>query len=172
MKIAIISDIHDQSDNLKWAVQKIKELKVDQVFALGDYSSPYIVERLGLVGVPVVAVWGNNDGDQVAMFKAVLSDENNQIYFKKGNFAEVEYAEGKYFLTHYPLLAENAAMSGKYDAVFHGHTHRQRNEIINNTPIVNPGKLAVYPDDKISFAVYDTENKKVKFFEKQKNIGL
>jgi putative phosphoesterase len=166
MKIAIISDIHDQSDNLKWAVQKIKELKVDKVFALGDYSSPYIVERLGLVEIPVVAVWGNNDGDQVAMFKAVLSDKNNQIYFKKGNFVEVEYDDKKYFITHYPLLAENAALSGQYEAVFHGHTHRQRNEIINDTPIVNPGKLVVYPDNKISFAIYNTENKEVKFFEK------
>ncbi len=166
MKIAIVSDIHDQSENLKWAVSKMQELKVDQVFALGDYSSPYIVERLGLVGVSVIAIWGNNDGDQVAMFKAVLEDENNQIYFKKGNFAELEYDGKKYFLSHYPLLAENAAMSGKYEAVFHGHTHTQRSEVLNNTPIINPGKLAVFPDDKISFAVYDTETKDVKFMEK------
>jgi len=167
MKIAIISDIHDQSENLAWAVKKMQELKVDQVFALGDYSSPYIVERLGLVGVPVIAVWGNNDGDQVAMFKAVAEDPNNQIYFKKGNFAEIEYAGGKYFLTHYPLLAENAAMSGKYDAVFHGHTHRQRNEVINDTPIINPGKLANYPDNKISFAIYDSATKETEFINKE-----
>ncbi len=166
MKIAIISDIHDQSENLKWAVEEMRKRKVDQVFALGDYSSPYIVERLGLVGVPVIAVWGNNDGDQVAMFKAVTEDKNNQIYFKKGTFAEIEYDGQKYFITHYPLLAENAAQSGKYQAVFHGHTHQQRYEIINNTPIINPGKLAIYPDDKISFAIYNTEDKKVEFVEK------
>ncbi len=166
MKIGIISDIHDQLDNLKWAVEKMQELKVQQVFALGDYSSPYIVERLGLVGVSVVAVWGNNDGDQVAMFKAVQDDPNNSIHFKKGTFAEVEYDGKKYFLTHYPLLAENAAMSGKYKATFHGHTHKQRSEILNNTPIINPGKLATYPDDIFSFAIYDTESSVVEFIQK------
>jgi len=166
MKIAIISDIHDQVDNLKWAVKKMQEFKVDQVFALGDYCSPYVVERLGLVGVSVIAVWGNNDGDQVAMFKAVQNAPSNSIYFKKGNFAEIEYNNGKYFITHYPLLAENAAMSRKYDAVFHGHTHQQRNEIINNTPIINPGKLATYRGHIISFAIYNTKTKKVEFVEK------
>ena len=150
MKIAIISDIHDQSENLKWAVEKIQKLKVDQIFSLGDYCSPYIVEKLSLVRIPIIAVWGNNDGDQVAMFKTVLKNKNNQIYFKEGDFADVEYDNKKYFITHYPLLAENAAMSGRYEAVFHGHTHQQRNEIVNNTPIINPGKLATFPDNKIS----------------------
>lgn len=165
MKIGIISDIHDNVENLEWAVKKIQELQVDKVFALGDYSSPYIVERLGLIGVPIAAVWGNNDGDKITMLRVVQTDENNLIKFERDVFAEIKYDGELYFIAHYALLAENAAMSGKYKAVFHGHTHKQREEILNSTLIVNPGKLASYPKGVISFAIYDTKSGSVKFME-------
>lgn len=167
MKIAIISDIHDQVANLQWALKEMRREQVEHVFALGDYCSPYIVERLGLVGAPVTAVWGNNDGDKVAMFKAVLADKNNSIHFKKGVFAEVELAGERYFITHYPLLAENAALSGKYRAVFYGHTHEQKKEYLGDTLTINPGKLALYPNSLVSFAVYDSEKNDVRFVEKK-----
>ena len=167
MKIAIISDIHDQVDNLKWALKEMKKREIDQVFALGDYCTPYVVERLGLVGVPVTAVWGNNDGDKVAMFKAVVEDQDNSISFKKRVFADVDLNGDKYFITHYPLLAENAALTEKYKAVFYGHTHKKRKEYLKDTLLVNPGKLALYPDSLVSFAIYDTKQNEVVFVEKK-----
>jgi putative phosphoesterase len=156
MKIAIISDIHDQIDNLNWAINQLQDKNISHIFALGDYASSYIIERLQIHDVPINAVWGNCDGDKQSMLRA-SQNENRNITFANGNFDTIELEKQRYFITHFPSLAEHAATTLEYDAVFHGHTHYKRNEKIGNTPIINPGKLALYPNDEISFAIFDTK---------------
>ncbi len=165
MKIAIISDIHDQIENLYWVLDEIKERNIDYIFALGDYTSPYIIERLQVNKIPIHAVWGNCDGARQAMF-ITSQNENPNISFAKTEFATIEIENKKYFITHFPDLAEHATTTLEYDAVFHGHTHYKRNEKIGNTPIINPGKLAMYPNNEISFAIFDTETLNVEFIIK------
>ena len=165
MKIAIISDIHDQIENLNWALKQIENKDISHIFTLGDYTSSYIVERLQFGNCPVHAVWGNCDGDKQSMLRA-SHNENPNIIFANNVFDTVEIESKKYFLTHFPDLAENAAKSLDYDAVFHGHTHYKRNEKIGTVPIINPGKLAMYPDNKISFAIFDTKTSKTEFIIK------
>ena len=165
MKIAVISDIHDQIENLDWALKQIKNKDISHIFALGDYTSPYIIERLQVDNIPISAVWGNSDGDRHSMLLA-SQNENPHISFAKREFDTVKIDDKKFFLTHYPDLAENAAKSLDYDAVFHGHTHYQKNEKIGTVPIINPGKLAMYPNDEISFAIFDTETFDAEFVAK------
>jgi putative phosphoesterase len=165
MKIGLISDVHDQIHNLQWALSELEKQNIDYIFALGDYTSSYMIERLQLKDVPVRAVWGNCDGDKQSMLRA-SHNENPHITFANGVFDTVEIENKKYFLTHFPDLAENAAKSLDYDAVFHGHTHHKRDEKIEVIPIVNPGKLAIYPHDEISCAVFDTQTQKVNFLIK------
>ncbi len=165
MKIAIISDIHDQIENLNWALKQMQNEHISHILALGDYSSSYIVERLQLNEIPVNAVWGNCDGDKQSMLRA-STNKNPNITFANGDFDTIELADKKYFITHFPVLAEHAATTLEYDAVFHGHSHYTRDEKIGNIPIINPGKLALYPNDEISFAIFDTEALDVKFIIK------
>jgi len=166
MNIALISDIHDHMDHLVWALEHIRRSDAQHVFCMGDIVSPYAVERLSALPLPVFSVFGNNDGDQAQIMRIALKDGSN-ISFAQHDFGEIELESKKYFLTHYPELAEHAALSGRYSAVFHGHTHEMRNEVIKNTPIINPGKLATYPNDSISIAYYNTETKETIFIIKE-----
>ncbi len=165
MKIAIISDIHDQIDNLNWTLNQIKNKDISYIFTLGDYTSSYVIERLQVDTIPIYAVWGNCDGDKQSMLQ-VSNNKNPYISFANKPFYEVEIDTKRIFITHYPELAENAAKTLDYDAVFHGHTHYKRNEKIGNISIINPGKLAIYPDNEISFAIFDTQNSNVEFIIK------
>jgi len=167
MKIAIISDVHDQVENLKWAMDELKSKNISHIFALGDYSSAYTVERMQIENsnVPVHAVWGNCDGDKQPMLSAA-STINTNLSFSKYEFSVIELENKKYFITHYPILAENAASTLDYVAVFHGHTHIMRDEKIGTTPIICPGKLALYPHDKISIAIFDTDTLTTEFLIK------
>ena len=158
MKIAVISDIHDQSDHLQWFSQEIKKYNVSHIFALGDYCSPFIVEKLASIPIPIFAVWGNNDSEKDAMINA--AQVNQKFTFAPHKFGEIIIDERQYFLTHYPDLAENAAKSHEFDAVFHGHTHYARCEKIGIVPIINPGKFALYPHNVTSFAIFDTDTQK------------
>lgn len=166
MKIAIISDIHDQINNLTWAIEKINATgDIEHTFVLGDFCSPFIVEKLLEIKTPINAVWGNNDGDKQANLE-VAAKHKYPFLFSATDFDDVLLDDKTYFITHYPHLAENAAFSGKYDAVFHGHTHARREERVNNTPVINPGKLSTYPNDEFSFTIYNTKNKSIEFILK------
>ena len=162
MKIAIISDIHDQIDRLEWVLSELSQRKYEHTFLLGDYCSPFVINALLEIPTPINAVWGNNDGDKQSILECAKKHKYTFI-FSPTDFDSVIINDKKYFITHYPHLAENAAFSGKYDAVFHGHDHTRRDELINNTPIINPGKLALYPNNSKSFALYDTETEKTEF---------
>jgi putative phosphoesterase len=156
MKIAIVSDIHDHIDNCAWFLQTVREHDVDHIFALGDYCSPFIITDLAALDTPIFAVWGNNDGDKPALIAA--AQNNSHFTFAPRDFCTVTLDDKNYFLTHYPEIAEHAAKSLDFDAVFHGHTHQIRTEKIGVVPIINPGKISSYPQEaSVTFAIFDTD---------------
>lgn len=165
MQIALLSDIHDNILDLAWALDHITNSDAQQVFCMGDIVSPYATEKIAQLSIPVFSVFGNNDGDKAQIMRIALNTDN-LLTFAQRDFGEIEIESKKYFLTHYPELAEHAALSGRYSAVFHGHTHEMRNEMIKDTPIINPGKLATYPNDTISIAYFDTDTQQAFFIIK------
>jgi len=69
-------------------------------------------------------------------------------------FGEVRIGAKNIAWTHHPKDARKLALTGKYDVVFHGHTHIPWEESVENTHIVNPGTLAGM-FSKATFAMYD-----------------
>jgi predicted phosphodiesterase len=45
--------------------------------------------------------------------------------------------------------------SGRYDYVFHGHTHRRRDERVGDTRVINPGALGGVRYENRSVAILD-----------------
>jgi len=79
-------------------------------------------------------------------------------------FGEIELKGRKIAFCHYPKLAELLAKSGEYDAVFHGHTHVFREELHDETILINPGSICGIVEGKYqqpSYAVYDTKTNEV-----------
>ncbi len=61
MKIAIISDIHENTYNLVSFYEEIQEMNIEQIFCLWDIMNNGIAKLLAYSGIPVQMVWGNND---------------------------------------------------------------------------------------------------------------
>jgi predicted phosphodiesterase len=78
--------------------------------------------------------------------------------------AELELAGKRIAVTHYPDFAKGLAATGKYDAVFHGHTHDKYKDKMGSTLICNPGEI-MGRKGKPSFAVYDTVKNEIKHYE-------
>ncbi|MDX1373255.1 MAG: metallophosphoesterase family protein, partial [Nitrososphaeraceae archaeon] len=79
MKIGIISDSHDDIDNVKNAIKIFNSNNVDYVFHAGDYVFPGIVLELGNLNndIKLVGVLGNNDGERVGIansFNSISGD--------------------------------------------------------------------------------------------------
>jgi len=158
MKIAIVSDTHDNWSNLEKFLAYLNTQDIDMLIHCGDVCAPATLEIiLNKFDKPVHLCLGNVDGDQEGINE--LSDKFKQFEFH-GEVGKLN-AEGKRIaFTHLPWTAKDLAKQGEYDLIFYGHTHEPWEEKIGDTRLVNPGNLAnmFY---KPTFAIYDTKQDKL-----------
>src|SRR3989344_9284200 len=132
MKYAIFSDSHDNYYNITKAIELVKERGITKGVHLGDFCAPPVFELLAQEkGIQWTCVWGNVDGAS-ALTLLRYKDAAN-LDFCPESFRELELENGKkVFLTHFPLLAQNAAKSGDYQAAFFGDNHLKSSEMLPN----------------------------------------
>jgi hypothetical protein len=154
MRIAIISDTHDNLTALKKALNWINQNDIGQIIHCGDIASFETLKELSKLYVGKIQfVFGNMDDDYSLSENLKNHSPANITAHRKIGTIDVDGK--KIAFTHFPRLAEDLAKSEKYDIVFYGHTHKPWEEKIGNTRLINPGNLTgqFY---KSSFATYDT----------------
>jgi len=171
MKIAIISDIHENFHNLILALESMSVHHIEQIFCLGDLMNSGIAKILAAQDIPTHMIWGNNDGDKVEITLAAKR-ENSSLSIGTTIYDFVDFDGKNIFLSHYDDLAKPMAQSGLYDAVFFGHNHIQSLEKINDCWVVNPGELAALKTKRATYAIYDTQSNDVKIIELSDSVSL
>src|SRR3972149_3842906 len=118
MKIAIISDTHDNLQNLRVFFDFAKKENIEAIIHCGDTAhSETLDEILNNFSGSVFLSFGNMD------FREEFSNfKNNERLKIFEEFGQTELDGLKIGFFHFPELAmENAK---KYDFVFYGHTHK------------------------------------------------
>jgi len=156
MKIAIISDIHENFYNLVSFYEKIEQSDVEQILCLWDLMNNGIAKILAHSGIPVQMIWWNNDGSKVAITKTSLS-QGSKLSVAEESFDIFEIAGRKLFLTHYPVLARPMAKSWDFDAVFFGHTHSSFSQQVGDCLLLNPWEISTNKTGQATFALYDSD---------------
>ena len=144
MRIAILSDTHNNWTNFKKAIEWISKEKIQLILHCGDISSRETInDAEKLFDGEIKFVKGNADWDLDLPEKTELEFNNKKIAF-----------------AHFPDVAKKLAQSGNFNLVFYGHTHRPWDEKIGETHMINPGEMAgqFY---KPTFVVYDTASGKL-----------
>ena len=157
MKIAIISDSHDNLENLKIFFDFAKKEKTDKIIHCGDLTDLQTLKYLASnFSGEVFLADGNVDVDFIEKDK-VKKYANVKLVGKTGN---LEFDSIKIGFCHYPEDAEKLAETGVFDHVFYGHTHKPWQEKRGKAILSNPGTLAgmFY---KATFAVLDTKTNKL-----------
>lgn len=156
MNIAIISDTHDNIPNLKKVLDYCHENRIEKMIHCGDLATLETLDYLSKnFSGEIFFTFGNMDDGHVA------NDLRNKSKYKKihifPDFGHAQIAKRKVAFVHYPDVAKQLCETGKYDFVFHGHTHKPWTEIINNCTLLNPGNVAnqYFPP---TFAIWDTNN--------------
>jgi len=160
MKIGLISDTHDNIENILKAVEEFNSRHVDIVLHAGDFVSPIAVESFA--GIRLVGILGNNDTDIPGLTSAF-----NKIHAElKGDIFEVVYDGMKLVIYHgtNPSKKDFLIKSGKYDLVIYGHTHRKANYKVGRTTVVNPGVAkGLFFGFYATIAVFDTYTRIIEF---------
>jgi putative phosphoesterase len=137
MRIGVVSDTHDNARNVARIVEVLSRARVDRVVHTGDITRPETLAKLAEIGVPLVAVFGNNDVDRDAL-AAVSRDHRFEI-------AEPPLElcwEGHAILVLHDPRAMDGALRAEHRLVLHGHNHRRIVERRDERLIFNPGECA------------------------------
>ncbi|MEA3406589.1 MAG: YfcE family phosphodiesterase [Chloroflexota bacterium] len=151
MLVGVISDIHDNIWALNGVLGELGDC--DVLLCLGDLCAPFTMTAImeGFDG-PVHLVWGNNDGDKVALTESASEAGDITIH---GIFGEVRLDGRSIAMTHYPAIARALASNGRYDLVCYGHSHEAEQTVMGRTLLLNPGEVMGRLGAP-SFAMYDT----------------
>ena len=163
MKIAVISDSHDNRTRFKQATLLAKQLNAEAILHCGDIIAPSTLKETKESGLHTYAIHGNNTGDLLMMHRVANKPENNISFY--GQDAELKLNGKRIFIVHYPHYAKAMAVTGDYDVVCYGHDHHYHEELIDNikgskTLLLNPGSVAGL-DGPASFMILDLETMQV-----------
>jgi len=184
MKIAIISDIHDNLPNLHKCLSWCKKNKIEKIICAGDVTNSETLQTLSEnFSGEIFLIRGNGElfpEEEIATYENIKYG---------GRFAIFSIADKKIGVCHEPSFIKKFPSSGgvaatagvgftgvnsppregwpkagvgfhnnKCDIIFYGHTHKPWIEIKNGIQIVNPGTLGgVFTP--ATFAVWDTDKR-------------
>ena len=140
MKIGIVSDSHGDVDRLSRAMEIFRAHQTDAIVHCGDVGSSECVRLLSDAGCDVYMVAGNVDRRvrELSLLAEQLgirfSCEVVQVPFAEGRFLVAAHGDDEKILGE--LIHEH-----QFPYVCHGHTHKRRDERIENVRVINPGAL-------------------------------
>ncbi len=162
MLIAVLSDTHDNRTATRKALDLARGRGAVEVIHCGDLTSAAMMFLFS--GWTLHYAEGNSDRNATEIRAAVdrlgtgsscgaelhLERDGVRIAAMHGNRAE--------------KLAR-AVESGRFDFIFHGHSHRRRDERIGRTRVVNPGALGSAAAGNYSFCLLETGSGEIEFIE-------
>jgi putative phosphoesterase len=176
MKIGIISDSHDDIENVQRAIEMFNAQGTDYVIHAGDYIFPGIVREFEKLNAKLIGVLGNNDGEKVHLLKNFL-DIGAEL---KGELGEIQLDGLRIGIYHGTSkeIKERLINAQKYDVLICGHTHKIELPLENSTGKEKTATLVLNPGtshkkvESMSGAfkeggiiLFDTQKKDYKFID-------
>lgn len=162
MKIAIISDTHDNTPAIVWIIEYLNQNNIEIALHAGDMINPGILYRFrDHYEGHLHFIFGNNDGEQTLAERRSNDADNLTCH---NNEMQMKFEGKKIFMNHYSTISEPVAKSGDFDVAIGGHDHLFRVEKFDNCLFINPGNtvtkdkwLPQEPDKESSFVILDLE---------------
>ena len=137
MQIAILSDTHGRHQTVEKALAILQERKITHVIHCGDIDDADTIWLFH--GFTAHFVFGNCDSERVAIQQAVHGI--GEVLHRPFGQLEIEGKKIAFLHGDDEKLLDELERSGKFDFLFHGHTHRAAERRTGPTRIINPGAL-------------------------------
>ncbi len=186
MRIGLISDTHNNLQNVKLALTRFHSEGVKTILHAGDITGPKILEALAYVTTPkeshppnrgerepssefdVWLVWGNMDRHpQLASTAQAIFGPGRLAYMQDLtlNDARIALIHGDVWERLQALIYAEDAGNPSYDYVIHGHTHKPKDERTNTTRVINPGALGNAAWRSPTYAILDLATDDLQWFK-------
>jgi putative phosphoesterase len=160
MLIGIFADTHDHLANIRLAVERFNAAEVDLVLFAGDLVSTFAVPPLRKLKAPIVACFGDNEGNKVGLLSG---------FGLVGKLAEppvfVTTDDGvRFVITH--MKRQLRGLTEPYDVAVFGHTHKPRIETDEQGRLlINPGETSGWTFGRPTLVFYNTVTKEAEIVD-------
>lgn len=162
MKIGILSDTHNNVDNLQRALAIFRREGIETLIHCGDMSSP--ATAVHFTGFTLVYVHGNMDRNPLAIRQTLFDLNPSSVAANQFTGELIPGVRAAATHGHIPGKLDSFIQDG-YDFIFHGHTHRRRDEIVDHSRIINPGALGGAQHEPRSICHLDLKTGQIKFVD-------
>jgi len=159
MLVGVVSDTHNNIKNIENIINIFNKEEVDLVIHTGDISKAKTLRLFSNLNCPMTGVFGNNDRIEEGLKQ--VCDECNF------NFQEpplsLSLKNKKVAVFHEPEQIDSYIKKNiDVKLIIHGHTHRYREETLNDIIFFNPGESAGYLEGKNAIGIINLNNLKIK----------
>ncbi len=161
MLVGLLSDTHDRLPAIEGLLQYMQKRGVGMVLHAGDFCAPFSLKPFIELNMPMVGVFGRNDGDHEGIRAYAQQGMGIELFESPHSF---ELGGQRILLVH-DLVDVNPRSVESHAIVVHGFTHREEMMIRGETLIVNPGEGCGWLHGEPSGAILDLDTKDVHFFK-------
>ena len=159
MLVGVVSDTHNNVNNIENIIKIFNFEKVDVVVHTGDISKPKTLKMFSALNSPMIGVFGNNDREESG-FEEVCKEFDFDI--KEPPYLSL-LSQKKVVIFHEPDQIQNYLKVHKdIDLVLHGHTHRYREELVGKALCFNPGESAGLIKGKNAVGIINLSDLKIR----------
>lgn len=151
MKIGVFADSHDHLDNVRHAVALFNREQCELVVFAGDFVSTIVTPPLRRLKCPLVACFGDNDGNKRGLVNGVsvigLVGEP-PFGFRTSDGTRI-------VVTH---MINRVPDRGDADVIIHGHTHKpEARRDKQGRLLLNPGETSGWTFRDPTVAILETK---------------
>ncbi|MCX7703381.1 MAG: metallophosphoesterase [Planctomycetota bacterium] len=149
MLIVVMADSHDNLPFIKKAVFVARQRGAETIIHCGDIVAPFAAKILVDSGIPLIAVFGNNDGEKKGLGKLIKTIVEPPL--------SVQISEKRFLICHELI----AGFTDDADFVLYGHTHKLEERRQGRTLILNPGECGGWLTGTPTVALLETDESRV-----------
>ena len=154
MKLGLLSDTHDRVPAVRECLARFADAGVSLVLHAGDYCAPFSLAPFRTAGMPLIGVFGRNDGDRDGLRAAAGALPSGGELFESPHSLELG---GRAVLLVHDIGDALARSVEAHAVVVHGGSHRAEVRQRGATLVVNPGEACGWLTGVATAAVLDLD---------------
>ena len=137
MKIGLLADTHDRLPAIAELLKRFEAAGVTMVMHAGDYSAPFALRPFREASLPLVGVFGRNDGDREGLLAAAASLPAGGEIFESPHSFEIG---GVNLLVVHDVSDVLPRSLDAHAIIIHGCSHQAEMRTRGDSLLINPGE--------------------------------
>ena len=160
MRIGVLADTHDRVPAVEEFLREFAQRGVTLVLHAGDFCSPFSLRPFRGANMPLMGVFGRNDGDRDGLTSAASALPAGGELFQGPHSVDVD--GHTVLLVHDPADVPTRSLES-HTVVVYGCSHESEMAERGGALLVNPGEACGWLNGTPSAAVLDLDARRVEF---------